>query len=494
VQKGRLIRSAGIPAVLLAFSLVLLPVPRASAQVQAAPIVVGWAELASRDPASTYSNAAVLVPRQLMTALSFVKLRYQGKESTDLVLRKASEFELEAAKKAVASARAARDLKALSIQDPARRAAELLTADAAVANAEAALNLVLENAAGTVAESPETANEVQPEPAPASLVRWAEHASGTLLSVVEDPAAVCAEKKLDLLLYGSIQPRGTSLAIELVLYDAVLGRAVWQTTDYAFPDGLADVVVSFIRPLAEAMLGRTYSLVEFRVDPPVANLYLDGAVYTDSEILYFEPRTHEARARAEGFEEASSVFLAEPGFDTVITMRLEEKPSVGLTLSSDPVGAVVHIDGTRAGVAPLDLSGAAYPRVARLSLPGYEDAQLVLRPQSIDDQLIIPLAVSDGLTFDNRFDERKGTFYRSLGWFIASLPLTVLSGGLFQSYYKTAEAYEALADNEKEASVIEQLNTGFVVSQTTFWAAAALSAGLMANAIFRLVLYIGSAQ
>jgi len=481
-----------VAAVLVAFLLVLVPGVQCFAQVVPAPLVIAWAELASNDIESGYSNAAVLVPRQLMAAVSFVRLRYPGKEAISLVRRKAEEAGLEAARKAVATARSQRDLKALTILDPARKAAELLTADTEIAKAEATLVLALAQAADRTAMDQEQETGESTMPLPADLVPWAEHAKGTLLPVVADPAAVCAEKKLDLLVYGTIKPIGTFLAVEFRLYDAVLGRDIWSATEYAFADGLGAVVSSFVRPSAEAIFGRSYARIEFRVDPPVANLYLDGIAYSSSEILYFEPGLHEATAQAAGFGNAGSVFLAEPGFDAVISLTLEEKPSTGLTLSTDPPGATVHIDGAQAGLAPLDLAGAAYPRVARVSLPGYEDVQLVLRPQPLEDQLLVPLSLSDGLTFDNRYDERKGTFYRSLGWFIVSLPVTVLSGGLFQTYRKTGESYYEIGENDP--LITEALVSGDYTSQAVFWTSAAATAALAINAIFRLALYIGSAQ
>lgn len=492
MQKGRHVRPAGLPAALIAFSFALLPLLPGYAQVADTSVVIAWAELGSDSLETEYSNAAVLVPRQLMAALSFVKLRYPGQEEINLVLRKAKESELEAARKALATARAQRDLKALSVRDPARKAAELLTADAAVAKAEASLSAALDTVSGRADVDPEIADKASISPVPVILVPWAEHASGALLPAVDEPSVVCAEKKLDLLMYGRIRPKGTFLAVELALYDAALGRDIWRATDYAFADGLEDVVASFVRTVATALLGRPYARVEFRVRPAVANVYLDGTAWSEASILYFEPGLHEARAQADGFVKADSSFLVEPGFDAMIELKLAELPSAGLTLSSAPPGAVVHIDGAPAGLAPLDLPGAAYSRVARVSLPGYEDAQLVLRPQPLEDQLLVPLTVSDGLTFDNRFDRRKSGFYRSLGWFVASLPVTVLSGGLFQTYKQTGAAYAEAGGSDLEVRKI--LVTGDYTSQAVFWTSVAASSGLAINAIVKLVQYIGSTR
>ncbi|OHD20153.1 MAG: hypothetical protein A2Y38_20460 [Spirochaetes bacterium GWB1_59_5] len=492
MQKERHVRSARVLAALIAFSFVLLPLSSGYAQVADTSVVIAWAELGSDSLEIEYSNAAVLVPRQLMTALSFVKLRYPGQEEKDMALRKAEDAGLESARKALATARAQRDLKALSVRDPARKVAELLTADAAVAKAEAALSTALDAAGGHEGGDREIAVDASVSTVPVVLVPWAEHASGALLPVVEEPSAVCDENKLDLLMYGRIKPKGTFLAVELALYDAALGRDIWKATDYAFADGLEDLVSSLVRTAATALLGRPYARVEFRVEPAVANVYLDGTAWSEPSILYFEPGLHEVRAQADGFEKADSSFLVEPGFDALIKLKLAEIPSAGVTLSSVPPGAAVHIDGAQVGLAPLDLPGVAYPRVARVSLPGYEDVQLVLRPQLLEDQLLVPLSVSDGLTFDNRFDKRKSGFYRSLGWFVASLPIMVLSGGLFQTYKQTGEAYNDAGGSDSE--VRKLLLTGDYASQAVFWTSVAASSGLAVNAIVKLVQYIGFAR
>jgi hypothetical protein len=126
-------------------------------------------------------------------------------------------------------------------------------------------------------------------------------------------------------------------------------------------------------------------------------------------------------------------------------------------------------------------------------MPGYEDVQIIIRPDAIlDDQNVI-MVPSDGLAFDTRFDKAKDKFYRSLGWFVVSLPLPVLSGGLFQNYYQTAGQY--LADHPSpDPAITESINSRFYGWQAAFWASAAISAGLAINAIISLIGYIGSAR
>lgn len=101
---------------------------------------------------------------------------------------------------------------------------------------------------------------------------------------------------------------------------------------------------------------------------------------------------------------------------------------------------------------------------------------------------------SDGLTFDVRFDKAKDRFYRSLGWLVASLPLPVLSGGLFQTYYTTANQYLADNPSSPDPAVVASIDARFYGWQAAFWTSTAISTGLAINAVLALIVYIGSAR
>lgn len=473
---------------MLAFSLSLLSTVLARAE----PLVIAWAELESGDLADGYRNAATLVPRQLMSEMGFVGVRYPGDDEVSSVELKRSAEAMESARKAVADARAKRDLAALSVRDPGKRAADIVAADAAVEKARAHLDELISAEALAGTEPPE------PNGAPVSyeLRRWAEHDSGSLFPVAPDPAAACAEKKVDVLVHGRLDSKGDYLVVELSVFVASLGRDIWTGTEYAYADGLQDLVGALVRPAAEAALGRPYSRVAFRIDPPQADLYVDGKRVLDSDVLYFEPGEHEAQARAGGWARSGAFFVVVPGEDAFVSLSLEEETVPGFTLRSLPSGASVYLDGSLAGVSPFEMPGFAYPRVARITMPGYDDAQLVVRPELLMEDTEIALLPSDGLSFDDRFDDRKGAFYRSLGLFVVSLPVTVLSGGLFQTFYATlveAQKKQAEGDTSIETA-IERLNSEYYTTQTVFWVSAAASAGFAANAIIQLVRYIGASQ
>jgi len=476
-----------VQAAVVAFSVALSMTSPCSALDTEATLVLGWAELDAKAAGPEYRDAASLVPRQLMAALSFARERYLSSEELEAASREKGESGVAAARTAVAEARKKRDIAALSVRDPAKRAADVASEEAALATAEAAL-------AAAIA-SKEKSGEAPPPPTADSVMAvrsWAEHEQGALVPASGGLAKICAEKNIDLLVHGVIRPKGDYIAVDLALYVAALGRDVWSGTEYAFADGLGELIAAFTRPAAEAVMGRAYARVAFRVSPPVADLYLDGAAFADDGALYFEAGSHVAEARAIGYDKAAAVFDVTPGSDAFVDLSLSERDSTGFSLASDPPGAAVHIDGHLEGYAPVELPGAAYSRVVRISMPGFDDVQVVVRPESQQEDRLVALETADGSSFDERFDEKKTAFYHSLGWFIVSLPVTVISGGLFQTYYQSSQAYAASGGTD--ADVIDKLNKRFYSSQAVFWASASVSTGLATLAVVKLVSYIKAAR
>jgi len=491
--RGRL----GSPVAALLVLVAFLPNP-CHAQATVDSLTVAWAEFATGSAFDSLGAVGVLVPRQLAAALSFVSSRFCTAAETTAASQRTAADQLEAARDDVAKARRARDLVALSTGDHARRIADLAAAEGSVAKAERALAALLDSASrdsGPPVTGTDTASSHRQvaAAAPRTLKMLAADTNGMLLKPPENPAQTCASKKIDMLVHGSIRMVGSFVAIDAALYLASVGRDVWNATEYAAPDGIDAAVTALARPLAEAMLGKPFSLIRYEVTPAYADMAIDGKPATDAIQLFFAAGTHEASARAPGFSSRSVSFDVEPGNDTTVELRLDPLDAVGFSISSQPEGARVHVDGAFVGQAPVAVPPAAYPRVGRISMPGYGDVQIIIRPDAIlDDQNII-MVPSDGLIFDARFDKAKDKFYRSLGWFVVSLPLPVLSGGLFQNYYQTAGQY--LADHPSpDPAITESINSRFYGWQAAFWASAAISAGLAINAIISLIGYIGSAR
>jgi len=474
-------------AVLAALVVIFIGTLPCAAQQSTESHVIAWAELDSGELGDEFRNASVLVPRQLRAALYFLKDRYPDPEESAQFFGRAKSSALEAARTALASAKAARDLIALTVRDPDQRLMDLEKAEKAVLEARTKLSELL----SVDPDYPEQELDSIPAIPVSHLVDQSE---GMLIAPVQDPVATCAEKKVDILVYGRIRPSGSFLIIEMAVFNAVLGRDVWSGTDYSAPDALDLVVDSLTRPIAEALLGKPYALVTYRTDPPDAELTVEGKRVDSAYHLFFEEGFHEYSAEAPGYQPFTSFFSSTPGKNLTIEISLKQLPSVGFALESDPQGAKIHLDGVQLGNAPVVVEGVAFPRVIRMSMPGFEDVQMTVRPESLLEDMTISMLPSDGLSFDGRFDDKKARFYHSLGWFIVSLPVTVLTGGLFQTYYNASTEAQDRYGTSIDSALRDFLNNRFYLTQTAFWASASISVGLAANAAFKLSSYIGTAN
>lgn len=478
-------RPGGPAAALLVF--VAFSAMPCRAQTTSAVLTVGWSEFAADAASSALDMVGVLVPRQLAASLGYVTVRYASAEEAATSSRRDAEKKLLSAREAVATARRARDLVALATVDAARRTADLATAEAAVAKAERSLAALVE-ASGSDAQPPLSMA------APIALKMSVSDATGTLPKAPADPGRTCTDKKLDMLVHGSVRMVGSFIAVDAALYLASVGRDVWRATEYAAPDGIDAAIAALARPLAEAMLGRPFSLVRYAVAPVTAELVVDGKDQPGATDLFFDSGTHQVMARAPGYSPTSISFDVEPGTDLTVDLALEPLDAVGFAVTSVPAGALVHVDGEPIGSTPVDVPAAAYSRVGRISMAGYQDVQIIIRPEALLDDSNIAMVPSDGLPFDVRFDKSKDRFYRSLGWFVVSLPLPVLSGGLFQTYYETANQYLADNPSSPDPAVVASIDARFYGWQAAFWTSAAISAGLAINVVLALIAYIGSAR
>jgi hypothetical protein len=139
--------------------------------------------------------------------------------------------------------------------------------------------------------------------------------------------------------------------LQYAIIIAGLGIAAWA-------------LLSTPRPRAKpgaAAAAATGSL-SVKLDPPDAQLLLDGAQVKDSDDpQWSEPRLsagseHVLTARKDGYAEQSLALTLSRGEQRALTLTLAPVTSE-LTILSSPSGAQVYIDGVRKGVTPAYLPG-----------------------------------------------------------------------------------------------------------------------------------------
>lgn len=461
-------------------TLLLLSAPPQNVLEAQSNLTIGWAELDVASLDDGMSRLGVLLPKALMKATSFISERYVPQTESAIRSLNSVNIEVEKARDAVSAARRKRDLVSISTRDPAKRAADLRSAQAALDKTIAALDLLLLGQNGISDDTPSVASV---------LKLWNGHENGSLLPPVGVPALVCAENKLDLLVHGKIESIGPYLIVELVLYIAATNEESWKAAEYAAFDDMDGLVASLDRSLATALAGRDFGRAFFDVSPEIAEIKVEGKDYPGNNLLFYSHGSYLATVSASGYRPASSRFAIVPGTDTRVELKLAPIQEAPVFIESFPSGASLYLDGALMGFTPLELSGAAFPRVLTARMDGFDELRLVLRPGLDSGRVVLDLQASDGLVYADRFEQAKGAFYQSLGWFILSLPVTVLSYGTFNSYMSLVSSSPSVSERTQNT-----LTVYYYGSQTVLWISAAVSASLATNSIVRLVRYIKAAR
>jgi len=430
------------------------------------------------DGDAAVGKAAGTVPALLLAALiDLPEHRYSIEAAGARAIRLAAASRV-AADRALAEARSRLDRLAISPSSgPAERK-----------RLEEALVLATANAETASAEESEVAVP------PAKPVAF--HGANASLSPVplkSSVAELATAEKLDMVVSGSVRRVGDYLAFDIVAWDRDLGAAVAKVVDYSAPDDLEALVERVLPALRAAIAGEAVRRVAIGTEPPDAAVSIidpaggERLLARSERVVYlYGPAERTVVARAPGFE-TLTLSLAGAGDDERLLLSLKPVPQgPGLLLDSVPSGATVYIEGMKAGIAPLEVAQAPFPRLAEFRLEGYRPASFVLEPGQREAPE--PRLVPETAVLPVTMEARRDSFYESLGWFVASLPLSVLSWQVYRSYYDAA----LLAGGSDPAYA--RLSFAAGASGVAFAASAGISVSLAGFSAFRLWHYIRSAD
>ncbi len=484
----------------------------------AAPLIVAWCELESANAPAEYGYLSSSLPLLLRGATLFADSRLLSAREAAALGGRARELERALAHDALIEAIRARDALALRLRDGARRRQELRVAEDALALARARYDALGPGEGQVEAPSPgqdnasvnasvnASLNAAAPDAADSGaaaagsaeatrrLTPW-QGAEGVPLAAAKGVASTAAElseyceaKGIDYLFYGGLKSAGSFLQLELALFSAAQRDTLWRGVEYCAPDALDGLAELFIRPAASALMGRAYARLFLDTEPPQAALRIEGGGALSQGQLFFEESTMRLILSAPGYDTLVMPLRMEPGSDLILTASLDKRQRGRFTVDSDDPGASVYLAGEYLGTVPLELEGFADTKTLRVSAPGKSPLQLPLKGSPPSGSLVLPPLEDMGIGYKLRLGEAKDQFYGALGYFVLSLPVSVLSFGSFRMYYDAGAA--ALQSGIPDQEYIDSLNTRYVVSQSLFWASSAVSAGLAVNAAIKLARYI----
>jgi hypothetical protein len=414
------------------------------------------------------------VPIQVLEAVRDLDLRFLTEEERARILEKSRLEEIFQAGASAAAARDRRDAAALSPAGEAERAAEERRLET-----ERARSL-------KPADSPEpgTTTPGGTSPGTRTVVFWEGHSSGRLIEAGADPGIVCSREKLDYLILWEAGEVSGYLRIRMTGWNAALGRPDFTYTAYCPTDDIPAAVSELAQGLVRAASGVPSSRLVFTVEPPETRIRVDGRLLAPGRrsLRVYKEREHLVSLELGPGTRAEYPVRSEFGKDVELSVRLEPPAPETVLVETDPPGASLHLDGIWAGTTPGQVRIFDSARVARLALPGFQDEFRVIEPGTGEFvRVTLRETEAEG---DSLFDRRKERFYRALGGLAVSLPVTLLSYGL---YLQSSALHTENPGNE---SFARRKDTAFAV----FAVSTGITAGLLAGASVRLGKYIQSAR
>lgn len=310
---------------------------------------------------------------------------------------------------------------------------------------------------------------------------------------LESPDIFCIRKSLDFLVFGTIKTIDTLLLIDLQVYAVHENAIIYSTTvigdETSIIKSLADKSVE----ITEAIIEKKFCVIKFTGNPANASITVNNNSLEYPTYVCLDPHNISITISAQGYKKHSDKLSLMPGEQFVYSYELAPIPLKTISIITNPEGADIYLNSIPVGKSPLQVEVNPEQDTITANKDNYESAQVSL--DKVNGELTINMQESTGKSFDDTFEDAKGRFYKSLGWFVLSLPLSTLSYGSFMSVYQTElELLNKLYTgqiNLSEAIAAEQaLSARFCGYQITFWVSVVLSSGLGINAIINLIRYI----
>lgn len=353
--------------------------------------------------------------------------------------------------------------------DPAARGAGIASADAKVHESSRALEPAAAKGGSPEASAP---------PRPVSARLWDGNGRGELLEAVDSPASAAKAKSLDLFVYGDVSMVSGYALVRVEGYDASLQRTAFSWKAFCSPDDPAPLAKDFAARIERWVAGRDFARLDLDVQPRSARVYVDGeSLSSEGRSIYrFEPGPVRVEAEAPGYDASSTVAELVLGERRSLSVSLAPAVVGSATITVDAPDATVLVDSVPAGGSPVTLPLSGRREIVTAYAPGRERATVVL-PASGQAAVSIDLSLDeDGA---GRLSEAKDDFFKALGWFFVSLPVSSLAVGI---------------DSINEEAAARTYDSGLISASSVSDAAKNISiagsAVLAINAIVRLYRYL----
>ncbi len=323
-------------------------------------------------------------------------------------------------------------------------------------------------------------------------IRFANNDAGVLAATAR-PASIVREEGLDALVHGSLAAIGEYLHLEVALFSEALGHDLGRVSLTALPEELASLLHELEDDLAALLLGREVARV--RVSPGRG----DVAVFLNDELLgygeveqrFLPPGSYEVRIEGRNLSTQTRELSLEPRARAELAFELEPVETRGIIVESVPSGADVYSDSVWIGRTPLRVELGASNEHIVLLRDGFYRSQLILggaTPHEVQRDLELDRGGEGGL-----IERRRNSFYTAFGLFVLSVPVALLSNGIYENLSTMVPPDGSQAPGLRDSEA-DRLRRQRDLAYYATWGGVAVSTGLFVTSAIQLGRYVRAAQ
>lgn len=382
--------------------------------------------------------AGDLIARDLVAAMGTLKDRILTEAERNAYASYLKGLAVDRAASAIASRRSSRDALLYAGYSPSKYRVEVRKTLDSLAEAQTAFDKVMA-AQATI-------------PTVKSVVKAKDNADGALLAAPKpgEERTLCLSRNADALLLGSVSAYYGRLYVQVRLYSPYLQGNLYTDSTVFSTENRDAALTELGRRLAAAILGRPPARVAVTVQPPEADVTVDGAQVGVGEVAPREvaPGTLEVEASARGYRPFKEEIPASSGESVKLRIVLPPIPTTPISvraLGSDGLeqGTRLYIGGLYVGTTPITLNApldsslyldAEVPSMGAGAVvigPPYSGSEVTMTLLPLRDPAAKPVETA-----------RRG-FYGAFARFSVSLPLAFILSGIATSYRNSAIAYNS---------------------------------------------------
>ncbi len=335
--------------------------------------------------------------------------------------------------------------------------------------------------------------DLSPSEIPVKPEKPLERVRELLPSLGHDPQRVLEQENLDLVIGGTLEQLEGYLYLRIEGHARGVGLPVFATDFVALPGELYTELESGLDEITGMVLGRDWSAVVVETGDRETSIKIDGRVVGFGTVRerFLEPGNYTVVVEDQTGERRSKELQLEAGELRVLDFATEEDRRPTTRVETDPDAASLYLGSLWKGTTPLKLTIPPEDELALIRRDGYLDSRMVFGPDS--DARFERTLQPDIEDQAARLRDSRDRFYRAFGYFVLSVPVTLILNGVYENLSsavpREGAPIEGLSTDERDRIAMRR--------ETAYWAtvgAFTVNVGLFVNMAVRLYQYIRTGE